>query len=55
MDKAWQSFGETAHTPFVEKCLQLGVAFLGLMQQWGDSAVVLDEDGELVAWPVFMM
>ena len=55
MDEAWQSFSETKHTTFADKCLQLGVAFLALVKQWGDSAVVLDEDGEPIAWPGFMM
>jgi hypothetical protein len=55
MDEAYQSFGETEPTTFVDKCQQWGVALVALMQQWGDSSLVLDEDGELVGWPVFMM
>ena len=55
MDEVWQSKSETEHTTFGKKCSQLGVALLAFVEQWGNSALVLDEDGELVAWPIIMM
>ena len=55
MDMAWWSFRETKRTTFIERCRQLGVAFVALVHHWGESCVVLDEQGELVRWPVIMM
>jgi hypothetical protein len=39
-----------ARTPFVVQLVRWGAALLAILEWWGDSSLVLDDDGEQVGW-----
>jgi uncharacterized protein with GYD domain len=55
MAETWPWRSEAAHKPLVHQCLQLGVALLVLVEQWGDRCMVWDENGKPVGWLASMM